>query len=182
MDRPDLTLPAEAQHAARPPVPARSAGAERHDRLRAAERRIAAVTRLLDDAVEIPGTRHRIGLDAIVGLIPGVGDLVSAAVGTWIVAEATRFRLPRVVVARMVLNSVADLVIGVVPVLGDLFDVAFRSNRKNLELFRRHVIDPNAGTGGDRAFLVGLLLIALGLISLLALGVGALLSVQIPPP
>jgi hypothetical protein len=132
--------------------------------------------------VEIPGTRHRIGLDAIVGLIPGVGDLVSAAVGAWIVAEATRFRLPKVVVARMVINAVADLVIGAVPVLGDLFDVVFRSNRKNLELFRRHASDPNAGTGGDRAFLVGLLLIAVGLLSLLALALGALLSIEIPAP
>ena len=150
--------------------------------MRAAERRIASVTRLLDDAVAIPGTRHRLGLDAVVGLIPGVGDLVAAAVGGWIVLEATRFRLPRVVVARMVVNTVVDLAVGAVPLLGDLFDVAFRSNRKNLELFRRHAVDPGASTSGDRAFLAGLGLIVIGLVILVAMAIGALLSIEIPAP
>ena len=170
------------------PAPARAAvrgtiGQPEHlERMRAAERRIASVTRLLDDAVAIPGTRHRLGLDAVVGLIPGVGDLVAAAVGGWIVLEATRFRLPRVVVARMVVNTVVDLAVGAVPLLGDLFDVAFRSNRKNLELFRRHAVDPGASTSGDRAFLAGLGLIVIGLVILVAMAIGALLSIEIPAP
>jgi hypothetical protein len=155
---------------------------ERHSRLQAAERRIAGVTRILDDLVEIPGTRQRIGVDAVVGLIPGAGDLVSAAVGGWIILEATRFKLPRVVVVRMVVNTVADLLFGAVPILGDLFDVAFRSNRANLELFRRHAADPDASTRGDRSFLLGLALIAVGVVVLVAILLGRVLSIEIPAP
>lgn len=170
--------------ATRPARPAARpvAAGEEHPRWRAAERRIAAVTRVLDDAVAVPGTGQRVGLDAVIGLIPAVGDLASAAVGGWIILEATRFRLPRIVVARMVVNTLADLAIGAIPILGDAFDVVYRSNRRNLELFRRHAADPSADTTAHRAFLAGLILIAVGLVALAMLALGALLSVEIPPP
>jgi hypothetical protein len=148
----------------------------------AAERRIATVARLLDDLVTIPGTRHRIGLDSVVGLIPGAGDLVTAGVGVWILREAARFRLPTIVLARMVANVLVDLAVGAVPILGDLFDVAFRSNVRNLELFRRYASEPGASTASQRAFFIGVGLIGLGLLWLLASLVGWLLSIEIAVP
>jgi hypothetical protein len=130
--------------------------------LRASERRIALVARVLDDLVRIPGTRYRVGVEPVIGLIPGIGDLIGAVLGAWIVLEARRFGLPAVVVARMVANVVIDLVVGLVPVLGDLFDLAYKSNARNLALLRRHAIDPGADTSGDRSFLLGLGMLLLG--------------------
>jgi hypothetical protein len=148
-------------------------------RLIEAERRIALLARLLDDLVPLPGTGRRVGLDAVVGLIPGIGDLATAAIGAWIIAEARRFGLPGPVIGRMVVNLALDLVTGVVPVLGDLVDVAFRSNARNLALFRRHATAPTAGVGGHRAFLAGILLVVVGVGWLLMTALVALLTTPI---
>jgi hypothetical protein len=157
-------------------------GVSRTEKFRAFERRYAAVSRLLDDLVRIPGTNQRIGLDPVVGLIPWIGDLVSAAVGFWLIAEAARFRIPSVVLARMVLNTTVDLVAGAIPFIGDLFDVVSRSNSRNLELFRRHALDAYASTAEHRAFLAGLVLVVVGLVWLAASLIGWLLSIEIPVP
>lgn len=157
-------------------------GLSRTERFRAFEQRYASVSRLLDDLVPIPGTKQRIGLDPLIGLIPWFGDLVSAAVGFWLIAEAARFRIPSVVLARMVLNTTVDLLAGAIPFLGDLFDVVSRSNRRNLELFRRHATDASASTAEHRAFLAGLALVVIGLIWLVATFLGWLLSIEIPVP
>jgi hypothetical protein len=147
-----------------------------------AERRIAFMARMLDDLVTIPGTRQRLGLDSVVGLIPGIGDLASAAVGAWIIVEASRFRLPGVVLARMIVNTVVDFAIGAIPLLGDLFDVVFKSNSRNLALFRRHATDPGASTTEHRVFLGALVLVVVGLLWLAIVALGWLLSVEIPAP
>jgi hypothetical protein len=129
----------------------------------AAERRIAWVARLLDDLVSIPGTNIRVGLDPVMGLIPVVGDLVAAVVGAWIVLEASRFRVPGIVLVRMVLNTFVDFVVGLVPLLGDVLDFGFKGNRMNLELFHRYALDPGEDTSGHWAFLLGLVAILVGL-------------------
>lgn len=157
-------------------------GRSRTERFHAFERRYAAVSRVLDDLIRIPGTNQRIGLDPAIGLIPWFGDLVSAAVGFWLIAEAARFRIPRAVLARMVFNTTVDLLAGAIPILGDLFDVVSRSNRRNLELFRRHATDAGASTAEHRAFLVGLALVVIGLLWLAAMLLGWLLSTEIPVP
>ena len=82
----------------------------------------------------------------------------------------------------MVLNTLADLAIGAVPLLGDVVDVAFRSNRANLELLRRHAANPEASTRGDQAVVAGIVLIAVGLVVLVLMALGALLAIEIPPP
>jgi hypothetical protein len=148
-------------------------------RLIEAERRITFLSRLMDDLVPLPGTGRRVGLDAVVGIIPGVGDLATAAVGAWIIAEARRFGLPGPVIGRMVVNLALDLVVGVVPILGDLFDVAFRANRRNLDLFRHHATSPSASVSGHRAFLAGILLTVVGLGWLLLSALGTLLTTNI---
>jgi len=157
-----------------------AAGArERSARLAAAERRFAVATRLLDDLVTVPGTRHRVGVEPVIGLIPGVGDVVSAAMGVWLIVEATRFRLPGSVVGRMVLNTLVDLIVGIVPIVGDLFDFAFKSNTRNLELFRRYASDPTASTREHRLILAGAVAIVIGVLWLLLAALGQLLSMAV---
>src|SRR6266545_2959251 len=157
-------------------------GRSRAERFRDAERRVGFVSRLMDDLVPIPGTSHRIGLDPVLGLVPGAGDLVSAIAGGWILVEAVRFGIPAVVLLRMAWNTTVDLVVGAVPLLGDLFDVAFRSNRRNLELFRRHALDPAASTAEHWTFVAGLVVVMFGLLWLLWTAVAWLLSIEIPAP
>lgn len=160
-------------------LPARSAGAvarDRSARLAAAERRLTVVTRILDDLVTVPGTSRRIGVEPVVGLIPGAGDVVSAAVGIWLIVEATRFRLPPSVIGRMVLNTLVDLVVGIVPFAGDLFDFVFKSNSRNLELFRRYASDPGASTGEHRLVLLGAVAMIVGVAWLLLAALAALLN------
>jgi hypothetical protein len=157
-------------------------GRSRAERFRDAERRIGHISRLMDDLVPIPGTSHRIGLDPVLGLIPGAGDLLSAVAGAWIILEAVRFGLPAVVLLRMAWNTGVDLVVGAIPLLGDLFDVAFRSNLRNLELFRRHALDPAASTAEHWTFVAGLIVLAGGLLWLLWTAIAWLLSIRISPP
>ncbi len=101
--------------------------------------RLDFVAGFMDTAFFIPGTNIRFGADAIVGLVPGIGDLVTTAISSWIVYEARRIGAPKHVVARMIGNVAIDGVVGAVPFLGDIFDVAFRANRRNLELLRKHL-------------------------------------------
>jgi Domain of unknown function (DUF4112) len=94
---------------------------------------------LLDDRFSIPGTNIRFGLDAIIGLIPGVGDTISATLSSYLIWRAHRMGASKLTLVRMAGNTVLDTVVGAVPVLGDLFDVQFRANRRNLELLRRQL-------------------------------------------
>lgn len=151
-------------------------GASRSERFHAAERRIGRVTHLLDEIVGIPGTSIRVGLDPVIGLVPVVGDAVAALVGIWVIGEAARFGVPRLVLGRMIVNLVLDLGIGAIPLIGDLYDVTMRSNSRNLALFRRHALDPDASTRGERAFLGGLVLLLVGLVWLLATLLGAVIE------
>jgi hypothetical protein len=91
---------------------------------------------LLDTAIRIPGTRIRIGLDPLIGLIPGIGDAIASAMGTVILLEAARQRLPRKLLARMGGNMVLNASVGAVPVIGDIFSVWFRSNSRNYAILK----------------------------------------------
>ena len=93
---------------------------------------------LLDSAFRVPGTQMRFGLDPIVGLLPGAGDLVTGFFSVMILLHSVRLRIPKVVIARMVLNTGLDLLVGAVPLLGDLFDAGFKANLRNLQLLERH--------------------------------------------
>lgn len=100
-------------------------------------RRIEAMEGLLERAFTLPGTRHRIGLDAIVGLIPVVGDVVTASMGAWLIWEAKNLGMSKFHLVRMAGNVAVDTAIGFIPLAGDLFDLAFRSNSRNLRIVRR---------------------------------------------
>lgn len=93
---------------------------------------------LMDEAFTVPGTRFRFGVDALVGLIPGLGDVVGGVLSTWILVGAVRHRVPATVIARMTLNILIDLFFGAVPVAGDVFDFLWEENMKNMRLLEKH--------------------------------------------
>lgn len=142
--------------------------------------RVRAMARLLDTAVRIPGTPVRFGLDAVLGLIPGVGDVVGAAASGYIVLAAARLGAPPTVLLRMLLNVGVDTLVGAVPLLGDLFDLGWRSNTRNVALLERHLADPRGARASSKrvvaAVLVGIALLAVAGIVLVALLLQALLN------
>jgi hypothetical protein len=101
--------------------------------------RLEALARLMDGAFVLPGTNIRLGLDAIIGLVPVAGDVISGLVSSYLIWEARQLGAPRWLIGRMMANTLLDATIGAIPVLGDAFDVAFRANMKNMALLRRHV-------------------------------------------
>lgn len=92
----------------------------------------------MDEAFTIPGTSFKVGLDALLGLIPGVGDVIGALLSTWIVIGALRHRVPARIIGRMVLNIAVDLLFGAVPVAGDVFDFLYEENVMNIRLLEKH--------------------------------------------
>jgi hypothetical protein len=98
--------------------------------------RMDALATLLDTAIVLPGTKIRFGLDALIGLVPGIGDAVTTAMSLWIVHEAHQLGAPGHVIARMLGNVALDSMIGAVPLIGDAFDVMWRSNRRNMRLLQ----------------------------------------------
>jgi Domain of unknown function (DUF4112) len=120
--------------------------------------RIRQLSRLLDEAIQIPGTKRRIGLDPIIGLFPGGGDTVSMLLSAYIVVEAALLGLPKATLLRMVLNIAIDGLTGTIPLLGDLFDAVSKANTRNLKLVDAHVNQPHFQAKADLWFI--LLLVA----------------------
>jgi hypothetical protein len=120
---------------------------------------------LLDSVFRVPGTRIRFGIDAIIGLIPGLGDISTPVFAGVILLHAMRMRLPIVVQARMVINAAIDMALGFIPLLGDLADIGFKANLRNLELLERHAQPGVPPAQGDYIF-VTLWLILLAFIAL----------------
>jgi hypothetical protein len=120
---------------------------------------------ILDSLFRIPGTSVRFGLDAIVGLIPGLGDLASPLYTALILLEGLRLRVPAVVQARMVLNAAFDMGIGLVPILGDIADVAWKANLRNVALLERHARPGTPPSAGDYIFVA----VCLGMIAVIAI-------------
>ena len=102
-------------------------------------RRVEAMEKLLERGFVIPGTRVPVGLDSIIGLVPVVGDLITAALGGWILWEARNLGLSKFHLMRMAANIGIDTALGAVPLVGDAFDLLYRSNTKNLRILRRHI-------------------------------------------
>lgn len=101
--------------------------------------RLDALAKLLDSSFFIPGTKVRMGLDGIIGLVPVVGDLISGALSSYIIWEARRLGASRWVLGRMATNALIDTAFGAIPLVGDAFDVVFRTNVRNLALLRKHL-------------------------------------------
>jgi hypothetical protein len=107
----------------------------------AALRRVERLAYWLDDRYQLPGTRFRIGLDGIVGLIPGVGDAITSTLTAYIIYESWRMGIPTSTLGRMLANLGIDSVVGIVPVVGDLLDIGYKANRRNLRLLHRHLTE-----------------------------------------
>jgi hypothetical protein len=130
------------------------------------------VARALDSAVPVPGTSFRFGLDPILGLIPGVGDLVSPLFALGILFQARDLRVPRVVQLRMIFNVAIDVLTGFVPLVGDLFDFAWKANNRNMALLERHAYEEHKPSAGDWAFVAVsvVLLVVIAAVPFLLLG------------
>ena len=113
----------------------KAAGPRREDAIA----RVTMVAKLMDSAFVIPGLNRRVGLDAVLGLVPGIGDVLSAALASYIIWEARQLGLPRWKIARMIGNVAVDTAVGAIPFAGDLFDVVFKSNERNLRIIHEHL-------------------------------------------
>jgi hypothetical protein len=120
---------------------------------------------LLDSAFRVPGTRIRFGIDAILGLIPGIGDISTPTFAALILLQAVRMRIPFVVQARMVLNAALDMLLGLVPVAGDLADIGWKANLRNLALLERHARPGVPPSRADYVFVI----ICIGLLAAIAI-------------
>lgn len=130
--------------------------------------RARTLTNLLDTAVRVPGTSFRFGLDPVLGLVPGLGDVAGAALGGYVVLLASQLGAPSAVLVRMLGNIAIDTVGGTLPVVGDLFDAGWKSNSRNLALLERHLGTPESTKRASRA------VVWLTVAALLLLGIGSI--------
>ncbi|HEX8441791.1 DUF4112 domain-containing protein [Archangium sp.] len=144
---------------------------------------VRGLARLLDTSIPLPGG-IRIGWDAVLGLIPGVGDGASSLLSLYIVLQGVRLGASREVLARMVGNVALETLVGAVPFLGDVFDAAFKANVRNVRLLEEHMVAPDTTRRASRAWVIGAVVALLTLFSLsmvlAVLAVRALLSLGGP--
>lgn len=131
-----------------------------------ARERLARLAWLLDSSIPLPGTRFSIGLDALIGLVPVVGDLAGVLLSTYIVREAAALGVPRSILARMAFNVALEGLAGMIPLAGDVFDAAFKANQRNVRLLGAWLDSPHATQRSSRAMV---LWVSLGSIVLLVL-------------
>ena len=138
-------------------------------------------SRLMDSAYRLPGTAIRFGWDPVVGLVPGVGDVATASFAVAILYHAYRLGVPAVVLARMLLNVLIDLAVGLVPVAGDIADVAWKSNSLNLALLERHERPGVKPTSGDWAMVLLAMSVIGGVLALVLMSVAMMAYTLLRP-
>lgn len=121
---------------------------------------------LLDNSIPIPGTRYRIGLDPLIGLVPGIGDTIAALLSMIIIGEAARARLPASILARMTFNVALEVLIGAIPLVGDIFDMTWKANARNARLMEQYLTSSRSTVVSSRIMLS--LVVALLLFSIAA--------------
>lgn len=145
------------------------------DLKREIEPELELLAKWMDSVFKIPGLGIRFGLDSLIGLIPGLGDTATSVVSLYILNAASRYGASRATIARMAANIAIEYVIGSIPLVGDLFDVYWKSNKRNVELLRRHALatpeEQRRAQQGDRWFVIFLMgaLVAL-LVGTIAIG------------
>lgn len=120
----------------------------------------------LDSSIKVPGFNARFGLDGLIGLIPGVGDVISALISSVVISEAARMGAPKTLLLKMAFNVLVDTVVGAVPLVGDLFDFAWKANNRNVSLLNRYLDSPRETEVNSRVFVWGLGAALLGLVIL----------------
>ncbi|HEV2706377.1 MAG TPA: DUF4112 domain-containing protein [Pyrinomonadaceae bacterium] len=145
----------------------RAPGEHRHSRVEV-ERSLDQLGRWLDGLFRVPGTGWRFGLDAIVGLVPGVGDFATTAVSLYILASGVRYRVSKITLLRMGLNIGVDYLLGAIPLVGDLLDAFWKSNQRNITLLRERASvsaeEARRGRASDWLFVSVIILILLALL------------------
>lgn len=126
--------------------------------------RLRSLTHLLDNALPIPGTKYRIGIDPLIGLLPGGGDVAMSLVSVYIVVEAARLGLSRASLARMMWNLILDALLGVIPMAGDFVDLAWKANSKNLALIEAHLAQSRQQEKADYLFVALLVVVFLSIV------------------
>jgi hypothetical protein len=133
-------------------------------------KRLRQISRVLDNAITIPGTKVGIGIDPIIGLLPIGGDFLGVMFSSYIILEAARLGVSRATLGRMVVNVIIDGLVGAIPIFGDFFDIAWTANNHNLKLLEEHLKFPSQQKSADKWFiiavLIGLLLISIALVAL----------------
>ena len=129
---------------------------------------LEALAWLMDNSIPIPGTGgRRVGLDAIIGFVPGLGDLVSSGATLFVIVRAAGHGLPRITVVRMLLNLGLDLVVGAIPVLGDAFDLWFKANTRNLGIMRRYLEHPGTSTRNEWLVILALVGVLIAIVAVI---------------
>lgn len=136
---------------------------------------------LMDNYFRVPGLGWRFGIEAIIGLVPVLGDIVTGALGVLLLSRAIQYKLPKIVILRMVLNNLIDITVGAIPFLGDLFDFIFKANTKNMKLFRKYAEGPQESTVGHWLFVLGILFLFSMVLGLIGYGAYMLLKFLLPP-
>lgn len=143
------------------------------------QKRLAKLAWLLDSSIKVPGTNFRIGLEALLGLVPGVGDVAGGAISSWIILQGAKLGVSKSVLARMGVNVMVDVVVGAIPILGDLFDMAYKANNRNVRLMEDYFADPQTTrrkSAGGVALAVLIILLTLAAIIAAFVGLVALVA------
>jgi hypothetical protein len=138
-------------------------------------RRVRVLARLLDNSISVPGTTWKFGFDAIIGLVPGIGDMLGALLSGYIVLEAARAKVPSLTLARMLVNVGIDTVFGSIPAAGDVFDAVWKANLKNVALLEHH-LGARDGVSREKRSAAGAIVLAV-IVLLLILAAGLALGI-----
>lgn len=122
---------------------------------------------LLDSSIKVPGFNARFGLDGLIGLIPGVGDVITALISSVVISEAARMGVPKVLLLKMAFNVLVDTLVGAIPVVGDLFDFAWKANQRNVRLLNQYMDSPKETVGNSRVFVWCLAIVLVALVILI---------------
>lgn len=134
------------------------------------------LAKLLDNSISIPGTGWKIGFDPLVGLIPGIGDLIGAVLSGYIILEAARAEVPAYTLVRMLVNVGIDTLVGAIPAVGDVFDAAWKSNTKNVALLERHLAGDRVAIAREKRGAIAVMVLAV-IVLLLIIGAGLALGI-----
>ena len=129
------------------------------------EESLESLSRYLDNWVKIPVVGWRFGLDALIGLVPNVGDTVTSLASFYILIAGVRYGVPKITLLRMAFNIGLDYVVGAIPFVGDAFDFFWKSNKQNIDLIRERGTGKGKGTTGDYIFVFGIILLLIGILA-----------------